>query len=57
LDAKKKEFEEIRLKFVHDIEDKKLKITQLNVEKRENQLHVNKISCYNLSFIGYEIGG
>ena len=40
LELKKKEFEEIRLKFTHDLEEKKLKITQLNIEKRENYLHV-----------------
>ena len=43
LNSKKREFEEIRLKFVHDIDEKKLKITQLNVEKRENHIHVNNI--------------
>lgn len=43
LELKKKEMEEIRLKLNQEIDDKKLKITQLNIEKHENHLTVNNI--------------
>jgi len=32
--------EELRLKLNQELEDKKLKITQLNIEKHENHLRV-----------------
>jgi len=37
---KKKEMEELRLKLNQELDDKKLKITQLNIEKHENHLRV-----------------
>lgn len=40
LEQKKKEMEELRLKLNQELDDKKLKITQLNIEKHENHLRV-----------------
>lgn len=40
MEMKKKEFEEIRLKMNQDLDERKLKITQLNIEKHEHNLEV-----------------
>ena len=40
IECKRREFEEIKLKLNHDIDEKKLKITQLKIESREHHLKV-----------------
>jgi len=54
LDYKKKEMGEMKMKLVKDLEDKKIKISNLNIDKLENNLRVIILKIFMLKILNYE---